>query len=384
MTTNHKKHQKHGKTKKANFGEFGRLELSILGTPCGNIKNLSQSIIEKTQSKNLAYVDADHKTEEEEKSRFLNSGSQLVYTDKISFQRFDHNDSFNRFQRNAIFNEYDLVLINGNHFRSNKQIIVIDEKKPLEKKLDKITDVLMVLFADEQREIPEYLQNHISDLESLPKFGINELDGICNEITSYIEENTPEIYGLVLSGGKSQRMQQDKAKLTYHGIPHREYLINQLDQFTSKTFVSCRKDQVEDLLEDQEYIVDTFNGLGPYGGILSAFRKHPDKSWLVLAVDLPILSTETIGQLIKNRNTSKIATAFYNKETDFPEPLITIWEPKAYSVLLHFLSLGYSCPRKVLINSNIELINPLHPNELINANNPEEYEKALELIKANN
>ncbi len=381
MTTNLKPHQKHGKTTKATFGEFGRLELSILGTPCGNIKKLSGDLIEQIKNYKLAYVDADHKTDEEEKSAFLKAGSQLIYTDKISFQRFDLEMPFNRFQRNAFFNEFDLVLINGNHFNSNKQIIVIDEKKPLEKKLDKITDVLMILHVDQEGIIPDYLKTHLPGYHDIPTFHIDEVESISHVVQKYIANHIPELFGLVLSGGKSQRMKRDKATMDYHGKPHREYLIDQLNDFTSKTYVSCRKDQVEELSSHYNCIADSFDDLGPYGGILSALREHPDRAWLVLAVDLPILSKETIAQLVKARNPSKIATAFYNKETDFPEPLITIWEPKAYPVLLQFLGLGYSCPRKALINSDIEMIQPERPEELINANNPEEYENALKLIR---
>jgi molybdopterin-guanine dinucleotide biosynthesis protein A len=85
-------------------------------------------------------------------------------------------------------------------------------------------------------------------------------------------------------------------------------------------------------------------------------------------------------QLIQARNPSKIATAFFNEATGLPDPLITIWEPKAYPEVLHFLSLGYSCPRKVLINSNTEVIQPVDPQTLINANSPEEYEQVMKIL----
>ncbi len=380
MTTNQSNHQKHGKTVRAKFGEFGRVELSILGTPCGDIKQLSEQIIGKLADKQIAYVDADHKTEEEEKSKFLRAGSQLVYTDKISFERFDTVQPMDKFHRNLRFNEYDLVLINGNHFSSKKQIVVIDERKPLEKKLEKVTDVVMILFSEGQSEIPRYLKDHIENIDQLPQYSITDIENISRDIDQYLGDQVPELWGLVLAGGKSQRMNRDKGLLEYHGVPHREYLHNQLSKFTSKTFVSCRKDQKEELAGQFDLIVDTFDDLGPYGAILSAFREYPDQAWLVLAVDLPILSEETIQQLVESRNPCKIATAFYNRETDFPEPLITIWEPKAYPVLLNFLGLGYGCPRKVLINSNIEMIKPDRPEELINANKPEEYEMMREKI----
>jgi molybdenum cofactor guanylyltransferase len=52
--------------------------------------------------------------------------------------------------------------------------------------------------------------------------------------------------------------------------------------------------------------------------------------------------------------------------------LITIWEPRAYPVLLSFLAQGISCPRKVLINSDIELLDVPNIDALMNVNTPEE------------
>ena len=120
--------------------------------------------------------------------------------------------------------------------------------------------------------------------------------------------------------------------------------------------------------------------MGPFGAILSAFQTNPNAAWLVAACDQPLIDAGVLKELISKRNPSKYATAFYNPETDFPEPLITIWEPRAYSELLHFLSLGYSCPRKVLINSDIELLELEDSLVLKNANTPEEYEQLKRLV----
>ncbi|NJN80809.1 MAG: NTP transferase domain-containing protein, partial [Anaerolineales bacterium] len=123
-------------------------------------------------------------------------------------------------------------------------------------------------------------------------------------------------------------------------------------------------------IDNHTVIIDTFLELGPYGAILSAFREDPNAAWLVLACDLPLLDVETLQFLIENRNASLTATSFKSPESKegFPEPLIAIWEPRAYPTLLQFLAQGISCPRKVLINSEIELLIPPSEAALTNIN----------------
>ena len=104
-------------------------------------------------------------------------------------------------------------------------------------------------------------------------------------------------------------------------------------------------------------------------------RNNPNTSWLVVACDLPLLYEKTLNFLVENRNSSKVATAIYNPETGFPEPLITIWEPRSYQVILNFLAQGYSCPRKVLINSDINLLKLDEPRVLLNVNDVVGYDK---------
>ncbi|MCG8306621.1 MAG: NTP transferase domain-containing protein [Cytophagales bacterium] len=382
MTT--KGHKKHGKTVKTKTGNFGRMEIAIMGTPCGEIKELARMLLRRLGDFRLAYVDADHKTEEEDIPGQIKSGANVMYTDKIKFNRIDFSGPLNQYARNRLFNEHDLILVNGNHFEAAMQIVIVDERKPLEKKLEKITGPIAILRKDKETRLPEYLEKHLGkELEIQPIYNYDEVGKLADLIRDTLILNVPRINGLVLAGGKSERMGKDKGLIDYHGLPQREYVYQMLEGFTEKTFMSCRPDQANDFDQRFDVLPDRILGLGPYGAILSAFLEYPNHAWIVVACDIPLVDQKAISQLIESRNPSNMATAFFNEETGFPDPLLTIWEPKAYQELLHFLSLGYSCPRKVLINSRTEILTPADPRVLLNANSPEDLEKVLESIRNN-
>ncbi len=378
------KHQKHTALTRPNFGTFHRNEWAIIGTPCGQIKTLSYQIIEKMKEKYaVAYVDADHAHGEQvvhSKTDALDFGAKLDYTDKINFHRFDSKKSWNKFQYRNHFNDVDMVIVNGNHFTARHQIVIIDPKKEvsLSKKLNRLTDVSMILMLDNDSKIYSFLENHL-EISNIPILKITELDKIVEILSSKMQDKKPPLYGLVLVGGKSTRMGKDKSQIDYHGKPQQNHVHEQLSQTCDKVFISCRPDQEHKI--DLPTISDSFIGLGPFGGIVSAFREYPDAAWLVIATDLPLVNKNTITQLVENRNISKLATAFNSPENEFPEPLITIWEPRSYPVLLQFLTQGYSCPRKVLINSDVELLDADDAkNVLKNVNHPNEVDEVKKLL----
>jgi len=171
----------------------------------------------------------------------------------------------------------------------------------------------------------------------------------------------------------------DKASIDYHGKPQLEYLFELLKTFLPNTYVSVKPGQKVDFTQD--IIEDLLDTSGPINGILSAMETFPGKSFLVLACDLPFISEKTLQQLIDERDISKPATAFATQETGLPEPLAAIWESHAKAALrIHHLDEGKNCPRKFLLNTEIKLIHPKEDLELYNANNPEEYQKAREII----
>jgi molybdopterin-guanine dinucleotide biosynthesis protein A len=176
-------------------------------------------------------------------------------------------------------------------------------------------------------------------------------------------------------------MGHDKGAINWHGKNQRYYIADLLKAYTDTVYISCRADQQQEIDPAYQTLTDTFTGMGPFGAILSAFREQPEKAWLVVACDLPLLDKQTLDFLLANRDTSGIATAFESSYNGFPEPLITIWEPKSYPVLLSFLAQGYSCPRKVLINSDTKIIQALNPDALTNVNTPEELERVKAILQ---
>lgn len=378
-----KKHQKHAKITRPSIGQFARNEFTILGTPCGEIKKLAKALSDQlSKHYQVGYVDADHKSGDDPANldgSSLAYGNQLGYTDKIDYHRFDFLQKLDDFQMKSLFNSQDLVLVNGNHFKASEQFIVIDPKKSLEKKLDKLTNVSLIILQKGTTEIPNFIKRHLSNFNDIPTVKIDDLTTIVDFIKNRLIASIPKIKGLVLAGGRSVRMERDKTLINYHGKSQRDHMFDLLENVTESAFYSIREDQSEGF-DTSNSIKDAFVGLGPYGAILSAMMKDPDSAWLVTASDQPFLTEGVLKQLIENRNPSKVATAFYNPETDFPEPLITLWEPRAYPIMLQYLSLGYSCPRKVLINSDIELIKLEDASVLDNVNTPDEYKKAKEIL----
>jgi molybdopterin-guanine dinucleotide biosynthesis protein A len=185
--------------------------------------------------------------------------------------------------------------------------------------------------------------------------------------------NTP-IYGLLLAGGRSTRMQRDKAALAYHGKTQLEWAMELLGPEVERVFVSVRPDQVNDPLRARfEQIVDRHENLGPIAGILAAQAEHPQAAWLVLACDLPFLDSATLKHLLAARQTSRLATAYRSSHDGLPEPLCAIYEPSSREAIARYVAGGKQCPRKFLLQSDVELLDEPNPRALDNVNTPEEY-----------
>ncbi|WP_119079099.1 molybdenum cofactor guanylyltransferase [Chitinophaga alhagiae] len=191
--------------------------------------------------------------------------------------------------------------------------------------------------------------------------------------------STGNLKGLVLCGGRSTRMQQDKSTITYHGMPQWQYLAELLQHFLPEVYLSCRAGQ--SYPGWNRVITDSVEGAGPSAGLLSARAVAPATSWLVLACDLPLIGPRSIEHLLRHRQPEKAATAFISPFNNMPEPLIAIWEPEGLTQLEKDFGEGKTCPRKTLLNTNTAVLHNPFADEQFNANTPEEMHEALQQLR---
>ena len=366
------KHQKHAKLKLRDNDNYSPNEISIVGTKCDVISNLVYQVSKNLSDYKLAYFDASHNDSIEKKSiekfTFHHNG-----TVEISIH-----SEVNKFNQRVQFSQFDFVFINGNHYQGAKQILILDAQKEASvlKRLDQLNNIQFVIKLEEDSKFFDFLIAHNPQIKNLKCYSIDEVENISKHIENLIKEKIAPLNGLVLAGGKSTRMGTDKGTLNFYGKNQRDVAIELLEKNNLKTYLSVREEQ-EIPIENK--ITDKFIGLGPFGAICSAFQENPDVAWLVIATDLPFVTNEVIQLLLKHRNPSKAATTIKGKDKQFPEPLITIWEPKSYTLLLNYLAQGYSCPRKVLINSDIEIVE-IDDEFIRNINTPEEFKAAKKEI----
>jgi cyclic pyranopterin phosphate synthase len=186
-------------------------------------------------------------------------------------------------------------------------------------------------------------------------------------------------YGIVLTGGKSKRMERDKALIEYKGKPHALYIYDLLSKHCENVYLStATSDQwINTPLESLPTIQDFKDNLGPIGGIISAFKKYPEANWLVVACDLIHFNEKTIDTLLTHYQTDKVATAFKNSEKGFPEPLCTLYTPLALETFTMAIQNDISCPVKVLKNSSVRMIDQTDGINLANINTVQEFNEVI-------
>jgi molybdopterin-guanine dinucleotide biosynthesis protein A len=192
--------------------------------------------------------------------------------------------------------------------------------------------------------------------------------------------NVAPLHGLVLAGGKSQRMQTDKAALELGGISLLERAMGLLCTELAQVYVSVAASQSGNTLRSgYPQIVDQFEKQGPAAGLLSAHLHDPDAAWLVVACDMPMLTSAAINQLLVARDATMAATAWALDGEEGAEPLCAIYEPATLAAFLeHVVAGGNPSPRAWLAAAATLLLEQPADVKLAGVNTPAEFASVRE------
>jgi len=363
-------HHKHPPIARPTRGMYHRSEWGIYGTTCTEVEHFVQGIQQRLGDLLITYVDADH------------SEGQLHTAYQVGKKKYSLPSAlhWNEYDDRLQLWQSDAVLVNGNHYPAQKQIVILnaEKKASLERRLAQLTDVDMVILTDSCDQAYDFLTENISTAKI---YHASEMDQIAEHIRDSIASSMPKVKAIVLAGGRSRRMGEDKATIAYHnGVPQQEYTAMLCHKMGLQTYISKDHEYSTDKIGTIPVIKDRFVDLGPCGAIMTAFMHDPDAAWLVLACDLPLIDADSIANLLQQRDASCTATAYQLSDQKWPEPLMAVYEPRAYQRMLRFLSMGYACPRKVLINSPTKTISLADESVAYNANTVEERQQAQKMI----
>ena len=194
--------------------------------------------------------------------------------------------------------------------------------------------------------------------------------------------STPKLKALVLAGGKSERMGEDKSMIVYHeGISQQEYLAKMCSGMGIDSYISKGHDFQFECIGSYPVIRDQMVGIGPIGAILSAFIMDDSAAWLVLACDIPLLTENLISHLVTNREIRKMATVIKARSKVMAEPLIAIYEPSSFRSLIAFEARGERSLRAILDQTDVQICEWEAEDDLQNVNTQEEKQIVIKCLK---
>jgi len=184
----------------------------------------------------------------------------------------------------------------------------------------------------------------------------------------------PPLYGLVLAGGFSTRMQEDKSLLVVDGKYMYQVALHLLGQVCTQVYLSCRIEQSQNF-QNCHLIPDAFPPNGPISGILSAQKFNAQVAWLVIPVDMPNLKKEFIdNNLIAGRDPAKNVTILKDRTDAHVQPLVAIYEPSSHLLLEQSYYRGTYSLKAILAQMKIKVVEVDDPdNCLLNYNSREDW-----------
>ena len=192
--------------------------------------------------------------------------------------------------------------------------------------------------------------------------------------------------GLLLAGGKSTRMGQDKASMVMGeaGLTQTRHALALLRPVCQRIYLSLREGQsVPEGGEGIAVLRDSADAKGPLCGIFAAFREEPRAAWLVMACDLPFVTAEALGHLVESHRErpEQPFVAYANPLDGLPEPLCAIYGPAALPALQRHATRGNFSPRRIMMEEKTLVLDlpPQSLASLTNINTPADIAFAAEL-----
>lgn len=181
-----------------------------------------------------------------------------------------------------------------------------------------------------------------------------------------------EVSAIVLAGGYSSRMGQNKAELDFNGVSFLQHQVNKLWAVGIEDIVVSGCPSVPD---GCRFVPDVYPHRGPLSGIHAGLLAIRNTCALVLAVDTPLVPEALLEELIRAHEAG-ITVVSCKGET---EPLIGVYDRRMAQECEELLRGERTSLRALFHRTGISTLEYRgDQNRLANCNTPEEYRKMME------
>lgn len=195
-----------------------------------------------------------------------------------------------------------------------------------------------------------------------------------------------DITGVILCGGKSSRMNNDKALLELNESTLIEIIFNKLKNIFQDVLISANDVEKYKFLK-AKIIKDIYTDRGPLAGIHSALKNSESVKIFVTACDIPLVPTELISYLLKHNSNKEIILP---KFKDRIQLLCGIYSKSIIPAIERIFNLADRkgamfelmefVPTEIIEVDEFEFVNS---DIFLNVNTPEDFDKIKKIFNSN-
>lgn len=181
---------------------------------------------------------------------------------------------------------------------------------------------------------------------------------------------------VILCGGKSSRMGEDKALLPF-GTSNSltKYLYKKLQQVFSRVYLSSKSNKF-DFIEDEFLLLDKSDIYSPLVALSSIFENLKDEKIFIITVDTPFVKQSSIEKLLYKSKNCDIVVA----KTQRTHNLCGVYSRETLLDINRLISEDKHKVRTLFEIYDTKFIEFEDEDEFINLNRKEDYKRALELM----
>ncbi len=195
--------------------------------------------------------------------------------------------------------------------------------------------------------------------------------------------NREEITGIILAGGRSDRMGKDKGLCRFKEKPLVSYAIDRLKPLCGNLIISANYFPEKYTAFGLSVIPDEIKNIGPMGGIHACLKRSVTQHNLILSCDTPFVTRDVFRLLTEDVENFQVICPAH--ETFLIEPLSAYYNTnvlgdieeaihrKEYKMMQLFKHIRF---KSVNIDDRFSFFND---NLFLNLNSPEDMEKAEEI-----